>query len=206
MMKKFLVLAIIALSMSLVAFGQTKMTVKDYFLAIPTDFMKAEPAKRGAWIESESAEDGYLSYNIPIKEVTGEDGEGMVWGNVQIFEKTAGGVVVGMSTNLCEEGACQGQLLFLDYNGGKWEDVSSDLAPQPDNDEVIKILKAAPAFENKDSLKDGEPVPLYISFNGTMKTIDFTAGGNNGDGGVVAKQFKWNGEVFTEYTTPESPE
>ena len=73
-MKKFLLLTIIALSMSLTAFAQAKkMSVKDYFLAIPTDFMKAEPAKRAAWIESEFNEDGYLSYNIPIKEVTGVD-------------------------------------------------------------------------------------------------------------------------------------
>jgi hypothetical protein len=206
-MKKFLVLTIIALAMSLNTFSQAKqMTVKDYFLAIPTEFMKSAPAKRAAWIESDSADDGYLSYNIPVKEVTGEDGEGKVWGNVQIFEKTAGGLVLGMSTNLCEDGGCQGQLLFLDYNGGKWEDVTSDLAPQPDNDEVIKILRDAPAFENKEMLKDGEQVPLYISFNGTNKVIDFTAGGVNGDGGVVAKMFKWNGEAFVEFKYEESPE
>jgi hypothetical protein len=214
-MKKLLLLTIIALSVS--AFGQTKtpaktasaskeMTVKEYFLAIPTEYLKADAKKRAAWVESESAEDGYLSYNIPVKEVTGEDGNGKVFGSVQVFKKTKGGVVIGMATNLCEESVCMGQLLFLDYNNGKWDDVSNDLAPQPDNDEVIKILRAAPAFENKKLLKDGEQVPLYMQFNGTDKIIQFTAGGVNGDGGVVAKMFKWNGSVFTEFEEQESPE
>ena len=206
-MKKVLFLTIIVLTTSLAAFAQAKkMTVKDYFSAIPTNYLKAESSKRTAWIESEFAEDGYLSYNIPVKELTGEDGDGKVWGNVQLFEKKSGSVIVGMSTNLCEQGICIGQLLFLDYNGGKWDDITGDLAPQPDNDEIIRILRAAPAFENKELLKDGREVPLYISFSGADKVIHFTAGGKDGDGGVVAKMFKWNGEVFTEFEYPESPE
>jgi hypothetical protein len=211
-MKKITLFAMLVLTMSLAVFGQTKsapkkeMTVKEYFLAIPNDFMKADAKKRTAWIENESTEDGYLAFNIPVKEITGEDGEGKVWGNVQVFKKKAGGVVIGMSTNLCEEGVCMGQLLFLDYNNGKWEDVSGDLAPQPDNDEVIKILRAAPAFEDKKMLKDGKEVPLYISFGGTDKTIQFSAGGKDGDGGVVAKMFKWNGTTFVEFEYQESPE
>ena len=99
-----------------------------------------------------------------------------------------------------------GQVLLLDYNGGKWNDVSSDLAPQPDNDEVINILRKAPAFEDKKMLKDGVEVPLHISFSGTDKIINFIAGGKDGDGGVVAKMFKWNGEVFAEFEYAESPE
>lgn len=147
-MKKLLLLTIIALSVS--AFAQTKMpaktasgskemTVKEYFLAIPAEYLKADAKSRAAWVESESAEDGYLSYNISVKEVTGEDGEGKVFGNVQVFKKKKGGVIIGMSTNLCEDGVCQGQLLFLDYNNEKWSDVTEDFAPMIDNDEVIKI-------------------------------------------------------------------
>ena len=213
-MKKFILLAIIALSIS--AFGQKapakttsaskEMSVKEYFLAIPTEYLKSDAKKRAAWIESEFAEDGYLSFNIPVKEITGEDGEGKVFGSVQVFKKKTSGVVIGMATNLCEEGVCVGQLLFLDYNNGKWDNVSSDLAPQPDNDEVIKILRAAPAFENKKLLKDGVEVPLYLFFGGSDKTVRFVAGGVNGDGGVSAKMFKWNGEMFKEFEYQESPE
>ena len=42
-MKKLIVLAAIALTFSLTAFGQAKkMTVRDYFLAIPTEHIKAD--------------------------------------------------------------------------------------------------------------------------------------------------------------------
>jgi hypothetical protein len=205
-MKKVLLLAVIALAMNIVAFGQSSMTVKDYFLKIPNEFLKADAAKRTAWIEAEATEEGYLSFNIPVKEITGEDGEGKVFGSFQVFEKSDNGILLGMATNLCEEGVCQGQILFLDYKAGKFTDVSEEYILQPDNDEVIKTLREAPAFENKDSLKDGEQVPLYINFGSTDKTVQFSAGGNNGDGGVVAKMFKWNGEAFVEFEFEESPE
>lgn len=207
-MKKLLVLAIITLSMSLVAFGQKAMSVKDYYLAIPEEFMKADAEKRTAWITTDSVDDGYLEYTIPASELGVNEDEGRAFGNVQVFEKPDGGVIVGLTTNMCSEGVCQGQVLFLDYKAGKFEDISSDLAPQPDNDEVIKILREAPAFEKKDSLKDGEQVPLSITFNGTNKLIQFTAGETEkiSDSGVVALTFKWNGETFVEFKYEESPE
>ncbi len=207
-MKNFIVLAIIALSMSFAVFGQKPMSVKDNYLAIPHEYLKADAEKRTAWIKTESPEDGYLDYTIPVTELGVPEGEGRAFGDVQIFEKTGGGVIVGLTTNMCSEDACQGQVLFLDYNGGKWDDVSSDLAPQPDNDEVSKMLREAPAFEKKDSLKKGEQVPLSITFNGTNKLIQFTAGEKEkiSDSGVVALMFKWNGEAFVEFKYEESPE
>ncbi len=210
-MKKVILLAIFTLIIGFTAFGQAKsvapkeMTVKEYFLAIPSDYLRADAKKRAAWIDSESAGDGFLSYEVPIFEVTGDkDDKGKVFGNVQVFKKKKGGAVIGMTTNLCEEGICIGQILLLDFNAGKWSDVTSDLAPIVDNDEVIAILKKAPAYDKP--LKDSVEVPLAIGFNGTNKLIEFTAGGNNGDGGVVAKMFKWNGEIFTEFEHQESPE
>jgi hypothetical protein len=208
MMKKFLILAIITLSMSLVAFGNNAMSVKDYFLAIPQEYMKADKEKRTSWITTDSVDDGYLEYTIPAAELGVTKEQGRAYGNVQVFEKKDGGVIVGLTTNMCSDGACQGQVLFLDYKAGKFEDVSSDLAPQPDNDEVIKILREAPAFGKKDSLKDGEQVPLSITFSGTNKLIQFTAGETEkiSDSGVVSLMFKWNGETFTEFKYEESPE
>jgi hypothetical protein len=218
-MKKLLLLAIIALSVS--AFGQTKtpaktasaskeMTVKEYFLAIPTEYLKADAKKRADWIESDDNSIGYLSFTMPADEIPGGEEleeEGVVYGNVQIFKKTKGGAVIGFSVNMCAESKCIGQMLMLDYKDGKWEDLTSDLSPIVDNDEVVKILKTAPAFKNKAELKEGVEVPLAIQFNGNNKTIDFLAGCVGGcDGGVVVKMFKWNGSVFTEFEYEESPE
>jgi hypothetical protein len=217
-MKKLLLLAIIALSIS--AFGQKapvktasaskEMTVKEYFLAIPTEYLKADAKSRASWIESDDNSSGYLSFNMPADEIPGGEDlkeEGVVYGNVQVFKKTKGGAVIGFSVNMCAESKCVGQMLMLDYTGGKWEDLTSDLSPMVDNDEVIKTLKTAPAYENKKGLKDGVEIPLAIQFNGNRKTIDYLAGCVGGcDGGIVVKMFKWNGEIFKEFAEEESPE
>ena len=97
-MKKLVLLSMFTMLFSLAAFARAKtatksMTVKEYFLAIPTDFLKADAKKRAEWIQSESSEDGYLAFEIPVKEVTGEDGNGKIFGDVQVFNKKKGGVV-----------------------------------------------------------------------------------------------------------------
>lgn len=208
-MKFLITLTLILAATCSAAFAQSagkSMTVKDYFLAIPTQYLSAPAAKRTAWIESQFAEDGFLSFDIPVKEITGEDGDGKVFGYVQVFKKKAAGVIIGVATNMCESGKCEGQLLFLDYTAGKWEDVSSDHAPNLDNDEVITILRNAPAFDDKPSLKDGKQVALFYTFSGGDKVLNAVAGGTNGDGGVAVKSFKWNGTALVEYEYPESPE
>lgn len=211
-MKKFILLTILAVSMSVGVVAQKaqtkkEMTVKEYFLALPNEFLNAPAAKRSAWIENENAADGNLTFNIPISEITEEEGEGSVFGGLQVFKKKDGGILLGMVNNMCAEGECMGMMRFLDYKNGDFTDVSEDYLIIPDNDEVIKILRAAPAFEDKKSLKDGVQVPLAIDFYGGEKIINFVAGCKTSiDGGVVAKMFKWNGTAFTEFEYAESPE
>lgn len=207
-MKKLILLTFCALLLNVAAFAQKKeMSVKDYFLAIPTEFIKAESKKRAAWIETENAEDGNLSFNIPLSELTDDEGDGKVFGGLQIFKKKDGGVLLGMVNNLCAEGECIGMMRFLDYKNGNFSDVSEDYLIIPDNDEVIKILRTAPAFEDKKSLKDGVQVPLALEFYGGEKVIHFLAGCKTStDGGVIAKMYKWNGEAFVEFEYQESPE
>lgn len=207
-MKKFILLAFCALILNSMAFAQKKeMSVKDYFLAIPTEFIKADAKKRTAWIEYENTEDGNLTFNIPVSEITGEEGDGSVFGGLQVFKKKDGGVLLGLVNNMCAEGECLGMMRFLDYKAGKFTDVSEDYLIIPDNDEVIKILRNAPAFEEKESLKDGVQVPLALEISGSEKVINFIGGCKNStDGGVVAKMYKWNGEAFVEFEYEESPE
>lgn len=207
-MRKLILVTFCAALLSIAAFAQKKeLTIKDHFLAIPTEFIKAESKKRAAWIETENADDGNLTYNIPLSELTDEEGDGKVFGGLQIFKKKNGGVLIGMVNNLCAEGECIGMMRFLDYKNGKYMDISEDYLIIPDNDEVIKILREAPAFENKKVLKDGVQVPLAIEFYGGEKVIHFLAGCKTStDGGVVAKMYKWNGEAFVEFEYQESPE
>lgn len=203
-MKHLILFTFIFASLAVGASAQKAMSARDYYLAIPSQYINAGAKKRASWIDHENTTDGNLSFEIPVKELTGEDGDGKAFGTVQVFKKKTG-VVIGVATNMCESGACQGQLLFLDYTAGKWEDVTSDHAPIIDNDEVITILRNAPAFEDKASLKDGKEVAIHYGFGGD-KTLSAIAGGTNGDGGVVVKTFKWNGTAFAEFEYPESPE
>lgn len=206
-MKKIFLITFCALIFNVSAFSQSKMTIRDYFLAVPTEYLKADTAKRAAWIDSESNEDQNLTYTIPITEVTDETTEGSVFGGLQVFEKNDGGILLGMVTNVCAEDQCRGMLLFLEYKGGKFTDVSEDYIINPDNDEIIRILREAPAFEDKKSLEEGKQVSLAIEFYGGNKVINFVAGCKKDcDGGVVAKMFKWNGEAFEEFASQESPE
>ena len=211
-MKTLFYSIIFMLALSSLAFGQTKkeMSAKEYFLAIPSDYIKAEAKDRADWIKSEENRIGYLSFTMPADEFPGGkelEEEGVAYGNVQVFKKTGGGAVIGMAVNLCAESKCVGQMLLLDYTAGKWEDVTSDLSPIIDNDEVVKTLKNAPAFDNKESLKEGVEVPLAIEFNGNDKVINYLAGCVGGcDGAVAVKIFKWNGSIFKELEETESPE
>lgn len=203
-MKKLTLLFAALLLMSGAAFGQKK-TVRDYFLAVPTDYIQVDAKKRAAWIESDDSSIGNLSFNIPIRDITGEDGEGKVFGTFQQFEKKGGGMIFGLATNMCADGQCVGELKVLDFTAGKWTDASEDYILQPDNDEIIAILRKAPAFDKE--LKDGAQVPLALQFNGNDKSISFIAGCiKDCDGGVVAKEYKWNGVAFVEFEREESPE
>ena len=216
-MKKILSMAILGLAFSFSAFAlpaelvkKNEMSVKEYFLAIPSEYLKADAETRTGWIQAEENSIGFLSFSMPADELPGGADlkeEGVVYGNVQVFDKTAGGAIIGFAVNMCAESKCVGQMLLLNYNDGKWEDLTSDLSPMIDNDEVVKTLKNAPAYENKGELKEGVEVPLSIEFNGNDKLISYLAGCVGGcDGAVVAKSFKWNGEIFEEYQEPESPE
>lgn len=207
-MKKIILLTFCLLIFSTNSFAQKKeMTVKDYFLAMPTEFINAEPKKRADWIERVNAEDGTLTYNIPLSELTDEDaGDATVYGEIQVFKKKKGGVLLGIANNICAEGKCSGMINFLDYKNGEFTDVSEKYSVTPDNDEILNILREAPAFEEKESLKDDEQVPLAIEFYGGEKIINFIAGCKKScDGGIVAKMYKWNGEKFEEFEYVESP-
>ena len=112
-MKKFILLTILTVSMcAAVSAQKSAMTVKEYFAAVPEQYIKADAKKRAGWIDSDSAEDGYLDYTIPVAELGIKEGEGRAFGNVQLFEKSKGGVIVGLTTNMCAEGSCSGKCFF----------------------------------------------------------------------------------------------
>ena len=210
-MKKIIVLALITVSMCCAAFGQKtkpaaakkEMKVFDYFLDIPEQYIKAEARQRAIWMDDSSDKDGSLDFTIPYGQLDIEgDEDATAFGSVQLFNKKKGGVIVGLAVNMCIDKVCAGQLLFLDYNGGKWDDVTDEMGVIADNDEIVTMLNNSPATDNTYD-KDQE-VPLAKGFYGPDKLVKFVAECKvSFDGGIVIKQYKWNGERFTAYEDPE---
>lgn len=189
---------------STVATAQKKMTVKDYFLAIPQEYLKIDRVQRTKIIDENDAEYGYLKFNVPLS--ADEDwGGAEVWGEVQIFSGKTGKTLVAMAVNRCLEAVCMGQLLMLDYDGGKFTNVSETFVPEIDNDEIQRTLKDSPAYE-RPIIKD-EEIPLAISFSRQDKLISYYAACTSPgcDGAVGAKNFKWNGAKFEPFEYEVSP-
>lgn len=189
---------------SLPATAQKKMIVNDYFLAIPQEYLKIDRVQRAKSIDENDAQNGYLKFNVPLS--TDEDwGGAEVWGEVQIFSGKAGKTLVAMAVNRCLEAVCMGQLLMLDYAGGKWTNVSETFVPEIDNDEIVGILKDSPAYERP--IIEDEEIPLTIGFARQDKLISYFAACTSPgcDGAVVAKNFKWNGAKFEPFEYEVSP-
>ena len=189
---------------SLPATAQKKMIVNDYFLAIPQEYLKIDRVQRAKWIEEDDAQNGHLKFNVPLS--TDEDwGGAEVWGEVQIFSGKARKTLVAMAINRCLEAVCMGQLLMLDYAGGKWTNVSETFVPEIDNDEIVGILKDSPAYERP--IVADEEIPLTIGFARYDKLISYFAACTSPgcDGAVVAKNFKWNGAKFEPFEYEVSP-
>lgn len=190
--------------LSSAATAQKKMIVNDYFLAIPQEYLKIDRVQRAKWIDEDDAKNGYLKFNVPLSQ--DEDwGGAEVWGEVQIFSGKAGKTLVAMAVNRCLEAVCMGQLLILDYAGGKWTNVSETFVPEIDNDEIVRTLKDSPAYERP--IAEDEEIPLTIGFARQDKLISYLAACTSPgcDGAVVAKNFKWNGAKFEPFEYEVSP-
>lgn len=206
-MKKILFLICITITFSAfssVATAQKKMTVNDYFLAIPQEYLKIDRVQRAKWIEEDDATNDYLKFNVPLS-ADDDWGGAEVWGEVQIFKGKAGKTLIAMAVNRCLESVCLGQLLMLDYAGGKFTDASEIFVPAIDNDDIGRILKDSPAYERP--VIEDEEIPLTIGFQRTDKLISYYAACTSPgcDGSVVAKNFKWNGTAFEPFEYEVSP-
>ena len=189
---------------SIAVTAQKKMTVNDYFLAIPQEYLKADRVQRAKWIDEDDAKNGYLKFNVPLS--ADEDwGGAEVWGEVQIFSGKAGKTLVAMAINRCLESVCMGQLLMLDYAGGKWTNAGETFVPEIDNDEIVRTLKDSPAYERP--ITEDEEIPLTIGFARIDKLISYLAACTSPgcDGAVVAKNLKWNGTAFEAFEYEVSP-
>lgn len=203
---KYILAAVMLLTFAFVAAAQSKMTAKDYFLAIPSEYINLTKAQRTQMIDRDASNPEQVRFVLDLKALPNAEremwGDAEVWGEVVVFKGNAKNTIVAMVINRCAEGECMGQPLFLDYKAGTWTNVSEKIAPEINNDEIIEILKNAPAWENP--IEDDSEIPLTVGFFAPEGLINYIAGGKAGnDGGVVAKIFKWNGSKFMPFEYPE---
>lgn len=207
-MKKLTILTTLIFLIAGVAAAQNNApkTINEYFLEIPSEYIKSDTRQRALWIDEDNAKQGYLAFTIPAAQILDEDEDldATIFGEAQLFNKDKGGVIVGLTINICAENKCAGQMLLLDYNNGNWKNVTDTLAPEIDTDEVYNILKESPAY-GKPIEKD-EEIPMAIQLNGEERSIHYLANCKvSFDGGVIVKMFKWNGKSFVEFEYEMSP-
>lgn len=136
--------ALFIVSAMLVVRAQTPKTVTDYFMIFPSsDYAKnlqgeelktdAEIAAfRKSIIKIEDIRNGYLRL----------EGGWEGWGEFALFKKADGTYLIANTVVECAP-VCSGTLAFHEYKDGKWNDVSSNVFPAPDNDEVTAAMKRA---------------------------------------------------------------
>jgi hypothetical protein len=206
MKRTILCIALTILSLAAVAAAQTKpRTVKDFYLQIPAEFFPSDAAKRARWIDITDEEGRFLSLEIPVKDITGEEGgpNSSVFGEIKLFKRKNGATLLGQSITLCDAGVCQSQARLLEYNNGKWKDVSEELLPKVSNEDAIKALRDSVSYDKP--LKDGEEIPLVINFT---QGDNITYGAAiKPDGRTLSgiKTFAWDGEQFNVVTYEEGP-
>lgn len=167
-------------------------TAREFFMSLPTEYLKAEGAAREKMISGEFESADHLLFTAPVKNLES-------WGELKVLPMDGGKKMVCVVLNACVDAACLGQPLFLIYDKGEWTNVSDDVRPVIDMTEVVAKLKQREAFNGK--VSDGDDVPLTLFF--INDEIHYFAGQKSAERpGYPVKSFKWNGSSFTEQEKP----
>ncbi len=163
-------------------------TARDFFLNLPSEYVKVDRATREKMLSGKAAEPDHVSFTVLVEGT--ED-----WGEVKLFKRADGVRVVAMVINGCIDGECAGQLLFLAYENGKYRDISGEIAPELDFPEIVKDLKSQPGFENLAATADS--VLLTATFQGDGVTF-FAGQKKAAEPGTPIRGYRWTGTGFSK--------
>ncbi|GEM_PF-2051446 len=165
-------------------------TVTDFYLLLPGEFFsttvegktvkgKANLEKvRRSIIETEDIKNGYLNL--------GRYSEG--WGEVAIFKKKNGTYIVGVAESVCGPG-CDGTVKFFTYQNSKWTDVTDEVFPTLNENEIKS------AFENAGAEYDASGNYFLLPRVGrTVKMACNLCVEDKEE--TLLMEFAWNGERF----------
>ncbi len=215
MKKTFILLSLIILTLSANAFAQKKkpakpttarmMTAKQFFLALPSDYIVGTPTERGrSLVFPSSITKDFLTFMISDetvpKAMAGDFKQPQGLGNMRIFRgKTS--TIVGLRYQI-GDGANENPTVdsvnittyLLEYKGGKWTNITDSLLPQVSVDYAYKVLSED--FQMKDVKKDDVWVEFQI--NELHKGIMTAARIKGNESITTLKFFKWDGAKFVE--------
>ena len=170
-------------------FAQEPKTVTDYLLALPTNFFeyvhpgfkyeKTKPKTR-AEIEEfrrsrmmvEDIKNGFIKY----KESQDLDN----WTEIALFKKQIGGYLMAINEGLQFKG-CNSTLNFVEYNSGKWVDVTKQYIPKLNKYQTKKAKDSIFCYQLP---RQGRRIRLYSKW---YDEPEDTWG-----------YFEWDGEKFND--------
>jgi hypothetical protein len=171
---------------SVLAAPSEPKTAREFFMNLPTDYLKVEGDARAKMISEKAVEPDHLYFTAPVEGMEG-------WGELKVFKKSDGTPVIAMVVNGCVDGQCMGQPLFLAYENGQYRDISEETAPSLDNAAIVAELRKAGA----DVPADAGEVPLTITFNEDL--IFFLAGQKTAaKPGTPIRAYRWTGNGFAK--------
>ena len=118
-----------------VAQSATPKTVKDYFLAVPEEYLGFSKAEREALLKGPGIivdiKNGYLSYNASDNPEEFE---------LTLLKQTDGTYIVAISIDADPDFDSKSILHLLKYAEGQWSDVTNEVLTVPFNDRYIYAL------------------------------------------------------------------
>ncbi|MBK9767613.1 MAG: hypothetical protein IPP63_11665 [Chloracidobacterium sp.] len=87
---KYILAAVMLLTFAFVAAAQSKMTAKDYFLAIPSEYINLTKAQRTQMIDRDASNPEQVRFVLDLKVLPNAEremwGDAEVWGEVVVFK------------------------------------------------------------------------------------------------------------------------
>lgn len=163
-------------------------TVLDYYQLLPKEELALlETAKsREALLKTKDVANGFLGL---------ESDSGQGFAQVAVFRKKDRSVVVGVSQMECGP-ICVGSVKFLQYQDGKWQDVTDALMPKATDEQILAAYnRLKKKGDDEYTLKD--PPSFYWDLPRTGTTVRLLTGDSGPKTDKVLMRFTWDGTRFT---------
>lgn len=166
-------------------------TVTDYYLLLTVDKLPVlESVKdRRALIKTQDLKNGYLRL----------EGDWEGWAEIALFRKAnREEAVIAVEEVGCGP-ECSGTAQFLTYKNGKWSDVTAQVMPQFDDEDILAAYNRVKTKDAEEHMLDDMP-SVYWQLPQKGTTVKLLLGDESESNGKTLLRFTWNGERFVKAT------